>query len=299
MRKLVPLLVCAIAATAAAATGRIPGLRRPVVCPVLTSSNASFGFAGPVTGCNGSNSVPCNNSEAVAFAVTLPSPNSACGSETVTWNFGDGTTASGTAVTHVFQNAAQFTVTVTIASSRQTFPLSAAVSVVLATPQNRILNGTFNTDLSHWGFDFSLNGGQGVGDATWFALDEAGLTTSGSMLLRNTAAGRSYQQVQCVALNPGEQYVFGGDARYDGDAQGGALFAVAEFGTTDCTGVIGSVPSVPVAFAARQKWTHAQSSSVASSATHSGYLFLAAGKTSATGSLYEAWFDNVFVRGTQ
>lgn len=303
MRKLVPLFVFAFASVALAAGGRLPGVRKPVVCAALNASTVSIGYAGTLSGCSSSATKPCAAAEPIVFSAVLPATNSACGTESVTWNFGDGSTAAGAASTHIFTSMGIFTVTATIANARQTFSSSTPVTVAGPVPApNRVVNGGFDTDISHWGFnDPTLVGGNGSGDASWSNLDAEGKPASGSIHLQNTANGRAFQQIQCVTLNPGEQYTFGARAYYDGNTTGGALLAVAEFGSSDCSGGSNGVlalPSVGVSFSGARKWVLAQTTTNAQPSTHSGYVFLAAGK-SGTGTLYEVYFDDVFVRGAQ
>jgi hypothetical protein len=304
MKTFIPVMLFAAAVSSFAATGRAPGLRRPVpACPAIAASSISVGYAGPVSGCSSSNSTQCQTGEAITFTVSLPAANTACGDYSVSWNFGDGATLSGSSVVHTFSTAGSFPVSVIVANARQTLaPLTTALSIKAGIPPNRVQNGSFDRDLAGWGFDNALPGGQGLpGDASWSNVYALNSTTSGSILLRSTGINpdhRSFQQVQCVPLTPNERYAFGGDVRYGGDAAGSAILAVGEFTSADCTGSVVQVFSRSVFFSAPLAWTHAELIAVAGSGAHSGYLFLAAGMTG-TGTTYQAWFDNVYVRSSQ
>lgn len=217
----------------------------------------------------------------------------------MSWAFGDGTTAFGPSVVHAFSTAGSFSVSVIVANAKQTLaPLTIALSIKVGTPPNRIQNGTFDRDLSGWFFDIFLPGGQGPGDVSWSNVDASNLAASGSILLRSTSNQRAFQQVQCVPITPNERYSFGADARYGGAAPGLAAITVVEFASSNCTGSALPFSVRTVSFTAPLSWTHIDQFVVATSSSHSGYFFLAAQMTG-SGTVYQAWFDNVHVRSTQ
>jgi hypothetical protein len=97
-----------------------------------------------------------------------------------------------------------------------------------------VKNGSFNVDLANWGWQDRFP--NGVGTATWAAVDANNAAGSGSMQLRNTAVpGPGMQRLQCVSVTSGALYTF--SFAYRMPPSGGlAQVSVFDLETDDCTG---------------------------------------------------------------
>lgn len=111
-----------------------------------------------------------------------------------------------------------------------------AVSSSLAQSGNLLTNGGFASDLAGWGWDARYQ--QAPGSESWSPLDANGSSTSGSAVLRVTAAGRARQLLQCVNLIPGQIYQLGTKVYFPPSQSiiGEALIAYVEYSSPDCMG---------------------------------------------------------------
>lgn len=126
------------------------------------------------------------------------------------------------------------TAEVLVAGVRYTFSQEGSVVVSPPIAGNVLQNGQFNTDLSFWGWQDRFP--NGLGDASWSSIDAAGNANSGSIRLRNTPLPDrrvSFQQLQCVAVEPGQVYEYGGKF-LTRSRDGEAIFALAFYADATC-----------------------------------------------------------------
>jgi hypothetical protein len=102
-------------------------------------------------------------------------------------------------------------------------------------PGNVLENGGFDADLAFWGFQDRFP--NGPGNASWSSTDANGNPNSGSIRLRNTRPvdqSHTFQQLQCVAVDAGQIYEYGGKF-FAGSAEAGtAMWGIVEYADDDC-----------------------------------------------------------------
>lgn len=102
-------------------------------------------------------------------------------------------------------------------------------------PGNILANGGFDADLSFWGFQDRFP--NGPGSASWSSEDANGNPNSGSIRLRNTRPieqSHTFQQLQCVAVDAGEIYEYGGKFLAHSATGGTAMWAIVEYADANC-----------------------------------------------------------------
>ncbi|HSP14465.1 MAG TPA: PKD domain-containing protein [Thermoanaerobaculia bacterium] len=92
------------------------GAAPPNPCGTLASNNLLISYTGN-QGCTTPNA--CKNGEAITFKVDPYLYSFTCAPHQFTWNFGDGSSASGSQVTHSFSTAGSHNVTVTVTNQYQ------------------------------------------------------------------------------------------------------------------------------------------------------------------------------------
>jgi len=99
-----------------------------------------------------------------------------------------------------------------------------------------VKNGTFNTDLTNWGWQDRFP--NGVGTVTWSSSDAQNSAGSGSMMLRSTAIpGPGIQSLQCVTgIVSGQVYNYSFYIRLGNVNQGVGVTSVFDLDTDDCSG---------------------------------------------------------------
>lgn len=100
---------------------------------------------------------------------------------------------------------------------------------------NVLSNGGFDTDLSFWGWQSRFP--NGPGSAAWSPLDARNNPNSGSIRLVNTRPaeqGHTFQQLQCVAVEAGEIYEYGGSFLATSTTAVSAVFSIVEYGDEGC-----------------------------------------------------------------
>lgn len=128
------------------------------------------------------------------------------------------------------------TATILVAGIRYAFSQEGD-TVVISPPVagNVLSNPGFDTDLSFWGFQDRFP--NGPGSASWAGLDARNNPNSGSIRLRNTraagAAGHTFQQLQCVAVDAGQVYEYGGTF-FATTRDVSAVFAIVEYADDGC-----------------------------------------------------------------
>lgn len=179
------------------------------------------------------------------------------------------------------------------------FNAAAALSLLLALPaasQNLVTNGTFDTNVSGWGtFDPNIV-------ASWSALDAAGSSQSGSLLLSNNAPnGLNSGGYQCIAnVTPGQRLDAGGQIRIPSGGAVGQTFLIVFFLTNpNCSGsVVG--PTNIVGASVFDAWTPVQLPNVVVPAgAGSAQVQLSIIKNFPNTLSYQSYFDNLYVAAAQ
>ena len=128
------------------------------------------------------------------------------------------------------------TATILVAGIRYAFSQEAE-TVVISPPiaGNVLSNPGFDTGLAPWGFQDRFP--NGPGSAAWTSVDARGNPNSGSIRLRNVraagAAGHTFQQLQCVAVDASQVYEYGGTFHAD-SRDVSAVFAIVEYADDGC-----------------------------------------------------------------
>lgn len=100
---------------------------------------------------------------------------------------------------------------------------------------NVLRNAGFDTDLSFWGWQDRFR--NGTGSAAWSSMDVKGNPHSGSIRLRNTRPedqGLAFQQLQCVDVEGGQIYEFGGSFNAASPSDVEPVFGVVEYEDEGC-----------------------------------------------------------------
>jgi Putative binding domain, N-terminal len=170
---------------------------------------------------------------------------------------------------------------------------AARISPPISIPGNLIVNGTFDRDVSGWGWFARYPNGPGA--PQWSQFDANANPASGSMLLRDFDQNfdQAFQQLQCIRITPSRTYEFGVKVR-SGGKEGEGLIAFLTYPSTDCSGdyIIRNVQSArPAEAGVWQKYDFRQF--VSTSRGHSAILLLG---TAADVPPFEVWFDDAYVR---
>jgi hypothetical protein len=110
----------------------------PSTCPMMTFTNVFFNFQGTTSGCSELVS-PCQAAETINFNPLTYGYDFACATHTFSWDFGDGTTATGQTAAHTFARGGTYTVSLIISNPFQTFVIQDDVNVVSA-PEKPTVN---------------------------------------------------------------------------------------------------------------------------------------------------------------
>ena len=106
-------------------------------CPLMSDNNVFLTFAGSQTGCAPLTATACRANELLTFRVVTLDYTFSCSPHQVTWQFGDGSTASGLEVTHAYSGRGTYDVSVTIVNPMQTKTLMNRVDVLAANHRRR------------------------------------------------------------------------------------------------------------------------------------------------------------------
>lgn len=156
---------------------------------------------------------------------------------------------------------------------------------------NIIQNGRFNVDLANWGWPARFPNGNG--SATWSSEDANGSMTSGSIRLRDdVASGPSYQQMQCVTLEPGS-YEYGLAVRSSSRSGMQPFLALIYFQGENCTGDYTHQGAPLITVREANVWERHFYTTFISQRTSIGVLI--AGYARDPG-LQEAWIDDVYMK---
>ena len=152
------------------------------------------------------------------------------------------------------------------------------------TDGNLLLNAHFDFDIEHWTWEDRFPNGAGI--ASW--------SSDGSLQMRSTRIGQTFQRLQCIAVEPSRKYTYGGTVRASSPTAGGGAFAFFEYPTSDCSGAytifeqhsfLGTLDWQTKSWVTQNKTR---------STTHSA-LFIVA--SSAVNDVpFDLWFDDVFVK---
>lgn len=165
--------------------------------------------------------------------------------------------------------------------------------VVVAPPSSGLLiNGNFDVNLDHWGWQDRFPNGSG--DATWSTLDANGSPTSGSMRLTDdTSTAPAFQRLQCINIAPGS-FDYGFTVRGDSTTAVQGVMSFVRFLGTDCTGDYTRGTTRIVKFAAANTWeTHTYTDILPIGYQSIGLLV--AGYAVQPG-VPQVWVDDVFLR---
>lgn len=160
---------------------------------------------------------------------------------------------------------------------------------------NLLQNGGFDRDLSFWGWQDRFP--NGVGSAAWAPLDAANHPSSGSIHFYNDQRGGSgpaYQQLQCVAVEAGEVYDFGGTFFATSTTAGEAIFAVVEYADEGCGTATISRTTQRRRARTPGAWQSESDAMRMGATTQSALLVI--GGFAAPGTTYEVYLDDVFLK---
>lgn len=183
------------------------------------------------------------------------------------------------------------TAQLTIAGNR--FELTQLGRVQVADP-TLLANGSFDRDLSNWGWLARFPNGNG--SATWSSEDANGSTSSGSMRLTDDlASGPAYQQLQCVNdITPGGVYDYGAAVRSSSRLNARPVMALVEYDTPDCAGNYPPYQARTIAVAQPNVWER-HSFTVGLSLNAKSVSVIVAGWARAEGEQV-VWIDDVFLK---
>jgi len=162
-------------------------------------------------------------------------------------------------------------------------------------PGNLLKNPGFDTDLSFWGWQDRFP--NGTGSAAWSPLDAGNNPRSGSIRLRNTRAPDgllAFQQLQCVAVEGGEVYQYGGRFLASSRTAGSAIFAVVEYAEADCNGPIVSNDAQYENSVVPGTWQSELYTRRVGSTTRSVFIVIAS--TASSPSTFDVFMDDVFLK---
>lgn len=189
------------------------------------------------------------------------------------------------------------TTTLLIAGIRYT--LSQEGSPVISPPieDNELENPGFDADLSFWGWQDRFP--NGPGNAAWSSNDANGNPNSGSIRLRNTraagATGHAFQQLQCVAIEGGVVYEWGG--KFLANATGGtgeAVFGIVEYEDEGCNvAAVDSENKTPGA-STPGMWQSEEYTKRMRPDTRSAFVVV--GSIARVAGTFEVFIDDVFLR---
>lgn len=181
------------------------------------------------------------------------------------------------------------TTTLIIAGVRLQVTQEGASSVSPPRDANLIVNGTFDKDVSGWGWFARYPNSPGV--PQWSQFDANGSPASGSMLLRDAdqSFAQAFQQLQCVRIMGKRRYAFGVKVRTGGD-QGEALIAFLTYASSDCSGDYG-IRNVQIARPEPGVW---QTFDYSQNVGAAGSAILLLG-SAANVPPFDVWFDDAYI----
>lgn len=187
------------------------------------------------------------------------------------------------------------TATLLIAGVKYELVQEAAAVISPPVAGNLLQNAGFDRDLSFWGWQERFP--NGVGSAAWASLDAANNPNSGSIRLRNDQRGGNgpaYQQLQCVAVDAGEVYDFGGKFFATSTAGGEAVFSIVQYADEGCgTATISRTTQTP---RARTPGTWQSESYTMRMGGSTKSALVVIGGFAAIGATYEVYLDDVFLK---
>jgi len=188
------------------------------------------------------------------------------------------------------------TATILVAGIRYSFSQEGAPVIVPPTiPGNVLVNGGFDVDLAFWGFQDRFP--NGPGSASWSSADANNNPNSGSIRLRNTRPAdqsHTFQQLQCVAVDAGEIYEYGGKF-FAGSAEAGtAMWAIVEYADDNCdVAAVFSETQVPRSRAPGTWQSHTFTKRMGAT-TRSAFVVI--GSRATEPGTFEILMDDVFLR---
>ncbi|HVG24947.1 MAG TPA: BACON domain-containing carbohydrate-binding protein [Thermoanaerobaculia bacterium] len=158
---------------------------------------------------------------------------------------------------------------------------------------NLLANGTFDKDVSAWGWprrDYP----NGPGSPQWSQFDANGSPASGSMLLRDVdfLFGQAFQTLQCVRIQSGKTYAFGAKIRV-GSSDGDAPLAFLTYQSSDCSGNY-KIRNVQTAKPQPGIWQPFDYTQRVELEERSAVLVF--GSAANTAPPFEVWIDDAYIR---
>ena len=153
------LIVFAIVMSAAAAAGD------PVPCsPLMTPSNVYITWRGEWSGCASSLQQDCTPGEIITFQAQTFNYSLSCAPHQFAWSFGDGATASGPTVQHLYAQPAVYNVSLTITKADQSITLQGDLRAAVIEFRPFAYEALKTVP---GGYRFTVDAAQGVGDWVW------------------------------------------------------------------------------------------------------------------------------------
>ena len=160
---------------------------------------------------------------------------------------------------------------------------------------NVLQNGGFDRALSPWGWQSRFP--NGPGSASWSSMDARGNPNSGSIRLINTRPaeqGHTFQQLQCVDVDAGEIYEYGGSFFATSATAVRAVFAIVEYADAGCDVAAVSSESQQAQSRAPGSWQTESYTKRMGATTRSAFVVI--GNLARTAGTYEIFVDDVFLK---
>jgi hypothetical protein len=181
------------------------------------------------------------------------------------------------------------TTTLRIAGLRLVIAQDAAPAVA---DGNLLRNAHFDAGIEQWTWEDRFPNGAGI--ASWSSDDASASIASGSLQMRSTRIGQTFQRLQCVAVEPSRKYTYGGSVRASSATTGGGAFAFFEYPSADCSGAYTLFEQHSFFGAVQWQAKSWVTQNRTRPTTHSALLVIA---SSAVNDVpFDAWFDDLFVK---
>ena len=207
-------------------------------------------------------------------------------------------TATNRAVVDVAPNPTSTPRTATLLIAGVRLDLVQDASAVVSPPiaGNVLQNGGFDRELSPWGWQARFP--NGPGSASWASMDARGNPNSGSIRLINSRApaaqGHTHQQLQCVAVDAGEIYEYGGSFYATSATAVSAVFSIVEYGDDGCN--VAALTNEFQTPRSRTPGTWQTESYTKRMGPTTRSAFVVIGALARTEGTYEVFMDDVFLR---
>lgn len=187
------------------------------------------------------------------------------------------------------------TATIRVAGITWSFSQEGAAIVSPPVSGNVLQNAGFDRDLSFWGWQDRFPNGPGT--VAWASFDSANNPNSGSIRLRNTKpveGSHTFQQLQCVAVDAGEVYQYGGKFFATSTSAGTAMWAIVEYADDGCDVAAVSNETQTPRIRTPGTWQSESYTKRMGSTTRSVFVVIGS-RATATGT-FEVYMDDVFLK---